>query len=137
MQQPYQSPPPESGGVPQQSAKRPAQASSQHADAHIPQRSSALLTAPATASIAAVPASEGPEQTFRVTHPVLSVISWLIAAASAVWLVILGVSLVLNVASGVSHDSDLRRVYGVRVWVLLFWYVFCSAFWVGVERSLA
>ena len=77
-----------------------------------------------------------------MTHPVLSVISWLIAAASAVWLVILGVSLVLNVASGVSHDSefydaDLRRVYGVRVWVLLFWYVFCSAFWVGVERSLA
>lgn len=69
MQQPYQSPPPESGGVPQQSAKRPAQASSQHADAHIPQRSSALLTAPATASIAAVPASEGPEQTFRVTPP--------------------------------------------------------------------
>ena len=60
MQQPYQSSPPESGGVPQQSLKRPAQASSQHADAHIPRRSSALLTAPATASVATVPASESP-----------------------------------------------------------------------------
>lgn len=115
MQQPYRSSPPESGGIPQQSAKRPAQASSQHTDAHIPRRSSsALLTAPATASVATVPASESPEQTFRVPHPVLSVISWLIAAASAVWLVILGVSLVLNVASGVSHDSEFMMLtYGV------------------------
>lgn len=115
MQQPYLSSPPESGGVPQQSVKRPAQASSQHADAHIPRRpSSALLTAPATASVATVPVSESPEQTFRVPHPVLSVISWLIAAASAVWLVILGVSLVLNVASGVSHDSEFMMLtYGV------------------------
>lgn len=67
MQQPYLSSPPDAGGVPQ----RPAQASSQHADAHIPWRSSALLTAPATASVATVPASENPERTFRVPHPVL------------------------------------------------------------------
>lgn len=110
MQQPYLSSPPESGGVPQ----RPAQVSSQHADAHIPWRSSAPLTAPATASVATVPASEGPERTFRVPHPVLSAISWLIAAASAAWLVILGVSLALNVASGVSHDSEFMMLtYGV------------------------
>lgn len=111
MQQPYLSSPPDAGGVPQ----RPAQASSQHADAHIPWRpSSALLTAPATASVATVPASESPEQTFRVPHPVLSAISWLIAAASAAWLVILGVSLALNVASGVSHDSEFMMLtYGV------------------------
>ena len=49
-----------------------------------------------------------------VPHPVLSVISWVIAAASAAWLVILGVSLALNVASGVSHDSELMMLtYGV------------------------
>lgn len=114
MQQPYHSSPPESGGVPQQSVRCSAQASSQHADAHIPWRSSALLTAPVTASVATVPASESPERTFRVPHPVLSVISWLIAAASAVWLVILGVSLALNVASGVSHDSEFMMLtYGV------------------------
>lgn len=115
MQQPYHSSPPESGGVPQQSVKHPAQASSQHADAHIPWRSSSdLLTTPVTASVSTVPASEGPERTFRVPHPVLSVISWLIAVASAVWLVILGVSLVLNIASGVSHDSEFMMLtYGV------------------------
>ena len=115
MQQPYLSSPPDAGGVPQQSVKRPAQASSQHADAHIPRRSSsALLTTPATASVSAVPASEGPEQTFRVTHPVLSVISWLIAAASAAWLIILAVSLTMIVASGLSHDSEfVMLTYGV------------------------
>ena len=142
MQQPYHSSPPESGGVPQQSAKRPAQASSQHADAHIPRRSSCSAYCPCYSSIAAVPASEGPEQTFRVTHPVLSVISWLIAAASAVWLVILGVSLVLNVASGVSHDSEFMMLtYGVYMACAFgfccFGTFFCFAFWVGVERSLA
>lgn len=110
MQQPYLSPPPDSGGVPQ----HPAKASNQHADAHIPWRSSALPTAPAADSVATVPAPESPERTFRVPHPVLSVISWLIAAASAVWLVILGVSLALIVASGVSHDSEfVMLTYGV------------------------
>ena len=123
MQQPYQSPPPESGGVPQQSAKRPAQASSQHAGVHIPWRSSAAPSAPNTssmvveatvASAATVAPVSGPERTFRVPHPVLSAISWLIAAASAAWLVILGVSLALNVASGVSHDSEFMMLtYGV------------------------
>ena len=111
MQQPYLSSPPESGGVPQ----HPAQASSQHADAHIPWRSSsALLTAPAAASVAAVPAPESPERTFRVPHPVLSAISWVIAAASAAWLVILAVSLTMIVASGLSHDSEfVMLTYGV------------------------
>ena len=110
MQQPYLSSPPESGGVPQ----RPAKASSQHADAHIPWRSPAMSTTPATASVAAVPTPEGPEQTFRVPHPVLSIISWLIAAASAMWLVILGFSLALIVASGVNHDSEFMMLtYGV------------------------
>jgi hypothetical protein len=111
MQQPYLSSPPESGGVPQ----HPAQASSQHADAHIPWRSSsALLTAPAAASVATVPAPESPERTFRVPHPVLSAISWVIAAASAAWLVILAVSLTMIVVSGLSHDSEfVMLTYGV------------------------
>ena len=110
MQQPYLSSPPESGGVPQ----RPAKASGQHADAHIPWRSPAMSTTPATASVASVPAPEDPEQTFRVPHPVLSIISWLIAAASAMWLVILGVSLALIVASDVNHDSEFMMLtYGV------------------------
>ena len=111
MQQPYLSSPPESGGVPQ----HPAQASSQHADAHIPWRSSsALLTAPAAASVATVPAPESPERTFRVPHPVLSAISWVIVAASAAWLVILAVSLTMIVASGLSHDSEfVMLTYGV------------------------
>ena len=110
MQQPYLSSPPDAGGVPQ----RPAQVSSQHADAHIPWRSAAPLTAPATASVATVPASEGPERTFRVPHPVLSAISWVIAAASAAWLVILAVSLTMIVVSGLSHDSEfVMLTYGV------------------------
>ena len=93
MQQPYLSSPPDAGGVPQ----RPAQVSSQHADAHIPWRSSAPLTAPATAP-----------------HPVLSAISWVIAAASAAWLIILAVSLTMIVASGLSHDSEfVMLTYGV------------------------
>lgn len=110
MQQPYLSSPPESGGVPQ----RPAQVPSQHADAHIPWRSSAPLTAPATASVATIPASEGPERTFRVPHPVLSAISWVIAAASAAWLIILAVSLTMIVVSGLTHDSEFMMLtYGV------------------------
>ena len=110
MQQPYLSSPPESGGVPQ----RPAQVSSQHADSYIPWRSSAPLTAPATASVATVPAPDGPECTFRVPHPVLSAISWVIAAASAAWLVILAVSLTMIVVSGLSHDSEfVMLTYGV------------------------
>ena len=107
MQQPYLSSPPESGGVPQ----RPAQVPSQHADAHIP---CAPLTAPATASVATIPASEGPERTFRVPHPVLSAISWVIAAASAAWLIILAVSLTMIVVSGLTHDSEfVMLTYGV------------------------
>lgn len=47
MQQPYLSSPPESGGVPQ----RPAQVSSQHADAHIPWRSSSAPSTPNTSSM--------------------------------------------------------------------------------------
>lgn len=110
MQQPYLSSPPESGGVPQ----RPAQVPSQHADAHIPWRSSAPLAAPATASVATIPASEGPERTFRVPHPVLSAISWVIAAASAAWLIILAVSLTMIVVSGLTHDSEFMMLtYGV------------------------
>ena len=114
MQQPYLSSPPESGGVPHRSAKNPAKAQGQHAGVHIPWRSSAPLTAPATASVATVPASEDPERTFRVPHPVLSVISWVIAAASAAWLIILAVSLTMIVASGLSHDSEfVMLTYGV------------------------
>ena len=116
MQQPYLSSSPDSGGVPQRSVKHPAQASSQHADAHIPWRSSpdAALGVSATVTAAPETAVAAPERTFRVPHPVLSVISWVIAAASAVWLVILGVSLALNVASGVSHDSEFMMLtYGV------------------------
>lgn len=114
MQQPYLSSPPDAGGVPHRSAKTPAKAQGQHAGVHIPWRSSAPLTAPATASVATVPASEDPERTFRVPHPVLSAISWLIAAASAAWLIILAVSLTMIVASGLSHDSEfVMLTYGV------------------------
>ena len=118
MQQPYLSSPPESGGVPHRSVKHPAQASSQHADAHIPWRSSSdaargvpVALAEPVAGSAAV---SGPERTFRVPHPVLSAISWVIAAASAAWLVILAVSLTMIVVSGLSHDSEfVMLTYGV------------------------
>lgn len=110
MQQPYLSSLPDAGGVPQ----RPAQAPSKQSDAHIPWHSSAPLAAPATASVATVPTSEAPERTFRVPHPVLSAISWVIAAASAAWLVILAVSLTMIVVSGLSHDSEfVMLTYGV------------------------
>ena len=117
MQQPYLSSPPESGGVPHRSVKAPAKTQDQHAGMYIPWRSSAAPSAPNTSSTvveATVAPVSGPERTFRVPHPVLSAISWLIAAASAAWLVILGVSLALNVASGVSHDSEFMMLtYGV------------------------
>ena len=118
MQQPYRSSPPDAGGVPQ----RPAQVSSQHADAHIPWRSSSassdsnasIVVQAAAADNTPVAPGCGPEHTFRVPHPVLSVISWVIAAASAVWLVILVVSLTMIVASGLSHDSEfVMLTYGV------------------------
>lgn len=123
MQQPYLSSPPESGGVPHRSAKTPAKAQGQHAGVHIPWRSSSAPSTPNTssmvveatvASAAPIAPVSGPERTFRVPHPVLSVISWVIAAASAMWLVILGVSLTLIVASGVNHDSEfVMLTYGV------------------------
>ncbi len=123
MQQPYLSSPPESGGVPHRSAKNPAKTQGQHAGVHIPWRSSAApsasvtsttVTEPTAVPTASVAPVSGTEHTFRVPHPVLSAISWLIAAASAAWLVILGVSLALNVASGVSHDSEFMMLtYGV------------------------
>lgn len=123
MQQPYLSSPPESGGVPHHSTKSAVQAHGEHAGVHIPWRSSAApstsvtsttVTEPTVVPTASVAPVSGTERTFRVPHPVLSAISWLIAAASAAWLVILGVSLALNVASGVSHDSEFMMLtYGV------------------------
>ena len=123
MQQPYLSSPPESGGVPHHSVKAPAKTQGQHAGVHIPWRSSVASSAPNASSMvveataaSATPVApvSGPERTFRVPHPVLRVISWVIAAASAAWLVTLGVSLTLNVASGVSHDSEFMMLtYGV------------------------
>ncbi len=116
MQQPYLSSPPDAGGVPHRSVKAPAKAQGQQANAHIPWRSDAPLGASVALAepIEASAAVSSPERTFRVPHPVLSAISWLIAAASAAWLVILGVSLALNVASGVSHDSEFMMLtYGV------------------------
>ena len=75
---------------------------------------STTVTEPTVVPTASVAPVSGTERTFRVPHPVLSAISWLIAAASAAWLVILGVSLALNVASGVSHDSEFMMLtYGV------------------------
>ena len=123
MQQPYLSSPPDCGGVPHHSVKAPAKTQGQHAGVHIPWRSSVASSAPnassmvveaTLASAAPVAPVSGPGRTWGVPHPVLSVISWLIAAASAAWLVILGVSLALNVASGVSHDSEFMMLtYGV------------------------
>ena len=118
MQQPYRSSPPDAGGVQQ----RPAQVSSQHADAHIPWRSSSassdsnasIVVQAAAADNTPVAPVRGSESTFRVPHPVLSVISWMIAAASAAWLVILVVSLTMIVASGLTHDSEfVMLTYGV------------------------
>ena len=123
MQQPYLSSPPESGGVPHRSAKNPANAQGQHAGVHIPWRSSAAPSASNVSTVVAEPVAvdnapvapmSGPERTFRVPHPVLSAISWMIAAASAAWLVILAVSLTMIVVSGLSHDSEfVMLTYGV------------------------
>lgn len=123
MQQPHRSSLSESGGSPHRSAKSSVKAHGQHAGVHVPWRSSLessvassspMVAEPATASTALVTPVSGPKRTFMVPHPVLSVISWVIAAASAAWLVILGVSLAWNVASGVSHDSELMMLtYGV------------------------
>jgi len=123
MQQPYLSSPPESGGVPHRSAKNPAEAQGQHAGVHIPWRSSAAPSAvnastavaePVVASAAPVASMRGPERTFRVPHPVLSLLSWLIAVASVAWLAVLGVNLTHLVLSGLEHDSDfLVLTYGV------------------------
>ena len=119
MQQPHRSSLSESGGSPHRSAKSSVKAHGQHAGVHVPWRSSLessvassspMVAEPATASTALVTPVSGPKRTFMVPHPVLSVISWVIAAASAAWLVILGVSLALNVASGVSHDSELMML---------------------------
>lgn len=123
MQQPYLSSPPDAGGVPHRSAKTPAKTQGQHAGVHIPWHSSAASSASNTssavveatvASAAPVAPVSGPERTFRVPHPVLSAISWVIAAASAAWLVILAVSLTMIVVSGLSHDSEfVMLTYGV------------------------
>ena len=131
MQQPYLSSPPDAGGVPHRSAKTPAKAQGQHAGVHIPWRSSAAPSAvnastavaePVVASAAPVASMSGPERTFRVPHPVLSAISWVIAAASAAWLIILAVSLTMIVASGLSHDSEfVMLTYGVYMLCILGW----------------
>lgn len=123
MQQPHRSSLSESGGSPHRSAKSSVKAHGQHTGVHIPwcssldssvASSSPVVTEPATASTALVTPVSGPERTFRVPHPVLSAISWLIAAASAAWLVILGVSLTMTIVSGVSHDSEFMMLtYGV------------------------
>ncbi|CNJ40950.1 Uncharacterised protein [Mycobacterium tuberculosis] len=123
MQQPYLSSPPESGGVPHRSVEAPAKAQGQQANAHIPWRSSSAPSASNVSTVVAEPVAvdnapvapvSGPERTFRVPHPVLSAISWLIAAASAAWLIILAVSLTMIVVSGLSHDSEfVMLTYGV------------------------
>ena len=129
MQQPYLSSPSDSGGVPSPKVARqktPHRAAHPHAGVRIPRRS-----ASATTSASAVTPSEAlvEERTFRVPHPVLSLLSWLIAVASVAWLAVLGVNLTHLVLSGLEHDSDfLVLTYGV--------YMAC-AFWPGLERALA
>lgn len=123
MQQPHRSSLSESGGSPHRSAKSSVKAHGQHAGVHIPWRSSLessvassspMVAEPATASTALVTPVSGPKRTFMVPHPVLSVISWVIAAASAAWLIILAVSLTMIVVSGLTHDSEfVMLTYGV------------------------
>lgn len=114
MQQPYLSSPSDSGGVPSPKVARqktPHRAAHPHAGVRIPRRS-----ASATTSASAVTPSEAlvEERTFRVPHPVLSLLSWLIAVASVAWLAVLGVNLTHLVLSGLEHDSDfLVLTYGV------------------------
>lgn len=114
MQQPYLSSPSDSGGVPSPKVARqktPHRAAHPHAGVRIPRRSASVAT-----SASAVTPSEAlvEERTFRVPHPVLSLLSWLIAVASVAWLAVLGVNLTHLVLSGLEHDSDfLVLTYGV------------------------
>lgn len=114
MQQPYLSSPSDSGGVPSPKVARqktPHRAAHPHAGVRIPRRSASADT-----SASAVTPSEAlvEERTFRVPHPVLSLLSWLIAVASVAWLAVLGVNLTHLVLSGLEHDSDfLVLTYGV------------------------
>lgn len=114
MQQPYLSSPSDSGGVPSPKVARqktPHRAAHPHAGVRIPRRSASAAT-----SASAVTPSEAlvEERTFRVPHPVLSLLSWLIAVASVAWLAVLGVNLTHLVLSGLEHDSDfLVLTYGV------------------------
>ena len=114
MQQPYLSSPSDSGGVPSPKVARqktPHRAAHPHAGVRIPRRSVSAAT-----SASAVTPSEAlvEERTFRVPHPVLSLLSWLIAVASVAWLAVLGVNLTHLVLSGLEHDSDfLVLTYGV------------------------
>ena len=114
MQQPYLSSPSDSGGVPSPKVARqktPRRAAHPHAGVRIPRRSASAAT-----SASAVTPSEAlvEERTFRVPHPVLSLLSWLIAVASVAWLAVLGVNLTHLVLSGLEHDSDfLVLTYGV------------------------
>lgn len=120
MQQPYLSSPSDSGGVPSPKVARqktPHRAAHPHAGVHIPWRSaSAATSASAVTPASRVAPSEAlvEERTFRVPHPVLSLLSWLIAVASIAWLAVLGVNLTHLVLSGLEHDSDfLVLTYGV------------------------
>ncbi|WP_424110281.1 hypothetical protein [Rothia mucilaginosa] len=114
MQQPYLSSPSDSGGVPSPKVARqktPHRAAHPHAGVRIPRRSASAAT-----SASAVTPSEAlvEERTFRVPHPVLSLLSWLIAVASVAWLAVLGINLTHLVLSGLEHDSDfLVLTYGV------------------------
>lgn len=114
MQQPYLSSPSDSGGVPSPKVARqktPHRAAHPHAGVRIPRRSASAAT-----SASAVTPSEAlvEERMFRVPHPVLSLLSWLIAVASVAWLAVLGVNLTHLVLSGLEHDSDfLVLTYGV------------------------
>ena len=114
MQQPYLSSPSDSGGVPSPKVARqktPHRAAHPHAGVRIPRRSASAAT-----SASAVTPSEAlvEERTFRVPHPVLSLLSWFIAVASVAWLAVLGVNLTHLVLSGLEHDSDfLVLTYGV------------------------
>ena len=114
MQQPYLSSPSDSEGVPSPKVARqktPHRAAHPHAGVRIPRRSASVAT-----SASAVTPSEAlvEERTFRVPHPVLSLLSWLIAVASVAWLAVLGVNLTHLVLSGLEHDSDfLVLTYGV------------------------
>ena len=114
MQQPYLSSPSDSGGVPSPKVARqktPHRAAHPHAGVRIPRRSASAAT-----SASAVTPSEAlvEERTFRVPHPVLSLLSWLIAVASVAWLAVLGVNLTHLVLSGLEHNSDfLVLTYGV------------------------